>query len=87
MMFKKGASNQWEGISYDYIVAENQSDIEKYLADGWKLTIFEINEPEKVTVQVTLTKDELIKEAEERGIDIDKRWSIDKIQKALNGMD
>ncbi|KSP22690.1 hypothetical protein [Pseudomonas aeruginosa] len=67
---------KWKySVSGSQIVQDAAEELS--LGSGW------FDTPEAAIQPVTLTKDQLLALAEEKGVKVDKRWSAEKISAAL----
>jgi hypothetical protein len=84
MLFKSPGQHDWEGISHDWMICD-VSDTAKYLADGWKNTIFDARDSVKASIAAP-TREEMEVQAVALRIKVDGRWSdkrlLDEIAKA-----
>lgn len=86
MVFKVGDQEEMHGGRFDYLIANDQDELDDLLADGWHLTTDEAkdaNKPKTVepaqSDDATTTRNEIEAEAKALGVSFDGRTTNAKL--------
>jgi hypothetical protein len=80
-LYKSGGKHQFHGGSFDYKTADNQSELDASLKDGWYLTTVEAVEAKENGDSDDKTK--LIELAKSLGINANGTWGLAKLNEAI----